>query len=142
MTPFGEKLRRLRAARGVLQRDLAAALQVSPAYLSALEHGRRGAPSAGLIHQLCDYFGLIWDDADELKALARLSRPRPKVNAAGLTPGQTALANRLAAALRDLDAETVAAIDQLLDQAAPATPAPRRPAAKTRAKATAAGRGS
>jgi len=135
MTPFGEKLRALRAARGTLQRDLAAALQVSPAYLSALEHGRRGAPSAGLIHQICDYFGLIWDDADELKALAKISRPRLKLNAAGLTPAQTALANRLARELRDLDPGTVAALHAVLDDAAPITPEPRRPAAKTRARA-------
>jgi transcriptional regulator with XRE-family HTH domain len=119
MTPFGAKLRSLRAARGVLQRDMAAALEVSAAYLSALEHGRRGAPSAGLIHQICEYFGLIWDDADELKALAKLSRPRLRVNAAGLTPEQTALGNRLARQLRNLDPETVAAIHTLLDAQAP-----------------------
>jgi transcriptional regulator with XRE-family HTH domain len=129
MTPFGEKLRALRAARGILQRDMAAALEVSPAYLSALEHGRRGAPSAGLIHQICDYFGLIWDDADELRALAKLSRPRLKLSAAGLTPAQTALGNRLARALRDLEPETVAALHRILDEAAPLTtlrPGPRR----------------
>jgi len=119
MTPLGEKLRALRAARGILQRDMAAALEVSPAYLSALEHGRRGAPSAGLIHQICEYFGLIWDDADELRALAKLSRPRLKLNAAGLTPAQTALGNRLSRALRDLDPETVAAMHRILDAAAP-----------------------
>jgi transcriptional regulator with XRE-family HTH domain len=118
MTPFGAKLRALRAARGVLQRDMAAALEVSAAYLSALEHGRRGAPSAGLIHQICEYFGLIWDDADELKALAKLSRPRLRVNAAGLTPEQTALGNRLARQLRHLDPETVAQIHTLLDATA------------------------
>jgi len=134
MTPFGEKLRALRGARGVLQRDLAAALQVSPAYLSALEHGRRGAPSAGLIHQICDYFGLIWDDADELKALARLSRPRLKLNAAGLTPAQTALGNRLARSIRDLDPQTVAAMHALLDAALPVNPPPRRPDAPSPAK--------
>ncbi len=132
MTPFGAKIRALRLARGTLQRDLAAALEVSPAYLSALEHGRRGAPSAGLIHQICDYFGLIWDDADELKTLARLSSPRPRINAGGLTPEQTALANRLTATLRHLPPETVAAMHDLLDQA---TPAPRPPPAKTRARA-------
>jgi transcriptional regulator with XRE-family HTH domain len=88
VTPFGEKLRALRAVRGTLQKDMAAALEISPAYLSALEHGRRGAPSAGLIHQISEYFGLIWDDADELRALAKLSRPRLKLNAAGLTPDQ------------------------------------------------------
>ncbi len=125
MTPFGEKLRALRAARGILQRDMAAALEVSPAYLSALEHGRRGAPSAGLIHQICDYFGLIWDDADELRSLAKVSRPRLKLNAAGLTPAQTALGNRLARALRDLEPETVAALTRILDEAAPATKLPR-----------------
>ncbi len=119
MTPFGAKLRALRASRGVLQRDMAAALEVSAAYLSALEHGRRGAPSAGLIHQICEYFGLIWDDADELKALAKLSRPRLRVNAAGLTPEQTALGNRLARQLRNLDPETVAQIHMLLDARAP-----------------------
>lgn len=45
MTPFGEKLRALRDARGITQAELASALDVSPAYLSALEHGKRGAPS-------------------------------------------------------------------------------------------------
>jgi transcriptional regulator with XRE-family HTH domain len=131
MTPFGAKLRELRSARGILQRDMAAALEVSAAYLSALEHGRRGAPSAGLIHQICEFLGLIWDDADELKHLARLSRPRLKVNAAGLTPEQTALGNRLARELRNLDPQTVQAMHLLLDAASPAA---RLPAADSRAK--------
>ncbi len=63
---------------------------------------------------------MIWDDADELKALAKLSRPRLRVNAAGLTPEQTALGNRLARQLRNLDPETVAAMHMLLDATAPA----------------------
>ena len=117
MTPFGEKLRSLRAARGILQQDMAAALEVSPAYLSALEHGRRGAPSSGLIHQICEFFELIWDDADELKALAKLSRPRLKLNTAGLTAEQTSLGNRIAKELRDMDPPTLAAINKLLDAA-------------------------
>ncbi len=124
----------MRAARGVLQRDMAAALAVSPAYLSALEHGRRGAPSAGLIHQIAEYFGLIWDDADELRALAKMSRPRLKLNTAGLTPEQTALGNRLARELRNLDPPTVAALHRILDEVLPVKPETRRPPAKTRAK--------
>ncbi|MBU6419421.1 MAG: helix-turn-helix domain-containing protein [Proteobacteria bacterium] len=140
MTPLGQKLRELRQARGILLKDMAAALQVSSAYLSALEHGRRGAPSAGLIHQICQFFGLIWDDADELTALAKQSRPRLKLNSAGLTAEQTALANRLAKELRNLDPETVLAIQALLDQARPVTP-PAHPArARRRAKPTTAGR--
>ena len=96
MTPFGARLRALRAERGVTLQRLAGELQVSAAYLSALEHGKRGAPSAGLVHQVNEFFGLIWDDAEELARLARLSHPRVTVNTAGLTPEQTALANRLA----------------------------------------------
>jgi transcriptional regulator with XRE-family HTH domain len=134
MTPFGEKLRALRTARGILQQDMAAALEVSPAYLSALEHGRRGAPSAGLIHQICEFFGLIWDDADELKALARISRPRLKLNTAGLTPEQTALGNRIARELRDLNPAAVVAMNKLLDEAVMSEA--RQPPAGSQAKAT------
>ncbi len=135
MTPFGEKLRQLRLARGVTQREMAAELEISAAYLSALEHGLRGTPSAGLIHQICQYFGLIWDDADELTALAKLSRPRLKLPVGGLTPAQTVLANRLARELRHLDAETVEKMQALLDQAQPVTPPARPRRARSRAKA-------
>lgn len=125
MTPFGARLRSLRAARGVTLRALAARLEVSPAYLSALEHGKRGAPSAGLVHQVCDVFGLIWDEAEELARLARLSHPRVTVNTAGLAPEQTALANRLAQDIRRLSPETVAALLALLE-AAPLQPRRQR----------------
>ncbi len=124
MTPFGARLRALRAERGVTQRRLAQELQVSAAYLSALEHGRRGAPSAGLVHQVNEFFGLIWDDAEDLARLARLSRPRVLVDTAGLTPEQTALANRVAQSIRRLPPETVASIHAILDATAP-QPKPR-----------------
>ena len=45
MTPLGAKLRALREQRGVTLKDMAKALNVSSAYLSALEHGRRGTPT-------------------------------------------------------------------------------------------------
>ena len=87
VTPFGARLRALREARGVSQAALAAALHVSPAYLSALEHGHRGRPSPGLIHQVNEFFGLIWDDAEEMVRLARLSHPRMVLDTAGLSAG-------------------------------------------------------
>lgn len=133
MTPFGARLRALRAERGITLKQLASALQVSAAYVSALEHGQRGAPSVGLVHQVNEFFGLIWDDADELARLARLSHPRVTVNTAGLTPEQTALANRLAQTIHRLPPETVAGMHALLDQT-PNMPKPRlrRAAGRTR----------
>ena len=122
MTPFGQRLRALREAHGVSQAALAQALHVSPAYLSALEHGHRGRPSPGLIHQVNEFFGLIWDDAEEMARLARLSHPRVVLDTAGLSPEATALANRLARDIRKLAPETIRALLQTLEGGGPPQP--------------------
>ncbi|MBK1656790.1 helix-turn-helix domain-containing protein [Paracraurococcus ruber] len=119
MTPFGARLRALRDARGVTLTDLAKALHVSPAYLSALEHGHRGRPSPGLIHQVNEFFGLIWDDAEDMVRLARVSHPRVVLDTAGLSPEATALANRLARDIRRLPPDAIAALLAILERAAP-----------------------
>ena len=120
MTPFGEKLREIRAARGLALKDMAAGLQVSPAYLSAMEHGRRGKPSRRFVHRVCQYLGIIWDDAEELQGLADISHPRVVVDTAGLSAKATLFANRLAGCIGALD-ETdmkgaLAAIRETLDE--------------------------
>ncbi|MDP2699247.1 helix-turn-helix domain-containing protein [Thalassospira sp.] len=96
MTPFGNRIRELRARHNVTLTDMANALQLSPAYLSALEHGHRGRPSPGLVQQICGYFNLVWDDVDDIKRLAQLSHPKVTVDTAGLAPEATELANLLA----------------------------------------------
>ena len=103
MTPFGEKLRALRNERGVSQKDMAAAIGVSAAYLSALEHGRRGAPTWTLIQKIIGYFNIIWDDAEELARLAEASHPRVRLDTSGLNPAATELANLLAENIEKLD---------------------------------------
>lgn len=115
MTPFGARLRVLRTTHAMTATQLAATLQVTPAYLSALEHGHRGAPSTGLVHQVCEVFGLIWDEADELARIARLSHPNVTVDTAGLSPEQTALANRLSQTIRRLSPATAARLHALID---------------------------
>ena len=119
MTPFGARLRQLRRQRRVTLKQMAAHLQVSSAYLSALEHGHRGRPSAGLVHQVNEFFGLIWDEAEELVRLARVSHPRVVVDTAGLSAEATALANRLARDIRRLKPETLAALAAVLDSMPP-----------------------
>jgi transcriptional regulator with XRE-family HTH domain len=107
MTPFGSRIRELRAARGVALKAMAQELGVSPAYLSALEHGRRGRPTYVLVMQICGYFQLIWDEAEELHRLARLSHPRVVIDTAGASAEVTLLANILAERIHDLDTATV-----------------------------------
>lgn len=106
-TPFGERLRALRRERGVRLKDLADALGVSEAYLSALETGRRPRPTPARVDQICAYFGIIWDEAEALKDLARLSQPRVTIDTTGLAPEATHLANRLAQRIRRLDRKTL-----------------------------------
>ncbi|MBY0430225.1 MAG: helix-turn-helix domain-containing protein [Rhodospirillales bacterium] len=105
MTPFGERLRQVRAERGISLKQMARDLHVSSAYLSALEHGQRGKPSPGLVMQICGYLNIIWDEAEEMKRLADLSHPRVTIDTSGLSPLATEFANRLARRIRDLPAE-------------------------------------
>jgi transcriptional regulator with XRE-family HTH domain len=117
MTPFGHKLRQMREARQCRLKDLAKALKVSSAYLSALEHGRRGKPSAGLVQQVAAYFNLAWEEVDELKALAELSDPRATIDTAGLSPQATELVNRLAGRIRGMSETEIARLLALLKSA-------------------------
>ena len=107
MTPFGRRIRELRGRRGVSQKEMAAALGVSAAYLSALEHGRRGVPSWPMIQKIIGYFNVIWDDAEELQRLAEASHPRVVVDTSGLSPSATELANLLAERIGELDEEAI-----------------------------------
>ena len=115
MTPFGARLREMRAARGVSQKAMAAAIGVSPAYLSALEHGHRGIPSWTMLQRILGYFNVIWDEADELAELANRSHPRAVIDTTGLSPKATAFANRLSADIAGLDDTALDALDTLLD---------------------------
>ncbi len=115
MTPFGLKLRQLRHAKGVSQKEMAAALGISAAYLSALEHGRRGIPTWVMVQKMIGYFNIIWDDAEELQRLAETSHPRVVIDTSGLSPQATELANLLAERIGSLDARTLAEMTSLIE---------------------------
>jgi transcriptional regulator with XRE-family HTH domain len=102
VTPFGEKLRTLRCSRKLSQKDMAKALNVSAAYLSALEHGHRSAPSFEFVQRVIGYFHVIWDEAEELQRLAGLSDPKVTLDTSGLSPKATELANLLSKRIGEL----------------------------------------
>lgn len=115
MTPFGEKLRTLRLERGISQQDMAASLGISSAYLSALEHGRRGKPTWALLQSIIGYFNVIWDEAEELQNSAALSHPRVVIDTAGLNPKATLLANLLSAKIQNIDEKQMDALIDIID---------------------------
>ncbi len=103
MTPFGRKVRELRRIKGASQKDMAAAMNVSPAYLSALEHGHRGRPSWAMVQKVIGYFNIIWDEADEMERLAQTSLPRVVIDTSNLSPNAAELVNLLSQAISQLD---------------------------------------
>ena len=115
MTPFGRRVRELRGQRGITLAQMAEGLGVTPAYLSALEHGKRGRPTFTLIQGTIHLLGIIWDEADELVRLADLSHPRVTVDTAGLEAEATLFANRLAREIASLDAEDLRGLGAILD---------------------------
>ncbi len=117
MTPFVEKMRVLRKARGLQLKHMAAGLGVSPADLSALEHGRRGRPNRRFVHRICQFLGIIWDDAEELQRLADLSHPRVVVDTSGLSPQATEFANLLAEKIGALDDAAIARMMEEVERA-------------------------
>ena len=117
-TPFGEAIRRIRRERGVSQKDMARALNVSAAYLSALENGKRGQPGFDFLQRVAGYLNIIWDEADDLFRVAAISHPRVVVDTAGMPAAYTALANRLARQIRVIRPETVLELTTILDRAA------------------------
>ena len=130
MTPFGVRLRQLRGERGISLKQMAEALGVSAAYLSALEHGRRGRPTHALVVAICAQLNIIWDEADDLMRLARLSHPRVTVDTAGLSPSATELANLLAERIRKLPPDRVERLLELLKTVPTGAPRRRRRAAR------------
>ena len=108
MTPFGRRMREMRSQRGVTLTQMAEQIGVSAAYLSALEHGKRGQPTWMMLQRIMAYFNVIWDEAEALRMLADLSDPRVVVDTAGLSPEATELANLLAKQISTLPTDAVA----------------------------------
>ena len=117
MTPFGVKIRDWRQRKNRTLHQQAEALGVTAAYLSALETGTRGRPSAVLVDQICVWLGLIWDDAEELKRLAGLSHPKPTINARGSNAEAVYLANFLAHNIKNIPDEDVDAVIDVIIKA-------------------------
>lgn len=127
MTPLGAKLRKLRQERGIALKDMAKAVGVSSAYLSALEHGKRGKPTWFLVQRIIAYFNVIWDEAEELQRLAEISDPRMTIDTGGMTPEATELTNRLAQDIARLSREDLVFLRDEIRRRAARGETPRKP---------------
>ena len=75
MSPFAAWLQDMRERRGLTQAELAAAFSVSRSYLSALELGRKGPPSAQTVARAVAALDLDANAAIELAVIVEASDP-------------------------------------------------------------------
>ncbi|RQT24893.1 XRE family transcriptional regulator [Burkholderia contaminans] len=76
LSPFSEQLRALRLRYGVRQSDLAKALGVEQAYVSAIELGTKGPPSQPFVDQISKCLELSEQESSNLDDALRLSQRR------------------------------------------------------------------
>ena len=119
MTPLGLEIRRLRASRRMTLKAHAAAVGVTPAYLSALEHGHRGLPTREMLERIVYGLGLEEHDTLRLQEVLEFSRPKVTLDTCGLTPIATEVANRLAASISSLNEAELNALLSFLNRVNP-----------------------
>lgn len=72
LSPFGKEIRKVRLDKSLILKDMAERLNVSPAFLSAVETGRKTIP-ADFIARIAEAFSLAPDVRSRLESAAALS---------------------------------------------------------------------
>lgn len=72
LSPFGKLCRKLRIDSGELLKNMADKLEVTPAYLSAVEVGKRNVPK-DWPQKISDAYSLSNEDGKELQEAAKIS---------------------------------------------------------------------
>src|SRR6266498_566234 len=112
MPTFGERIRDLRKARGLTQREFAEQLKIDFTYVSKIENGRNDVPpSEQLIRRMA---ALLDVDANELLVLAGQFDHRELQKVASKTPEVGALLRRLQA--RQFTADEIRRILKVMDE--------------------------
>lgn len=115
LTRFGKKLRALRLENDQRLKDMADELQVTAAYLSAVENGNRSVPDSW-IGKLSDSYNLSDSEIEELQKLAYENKTDVKINLSNAEEQEIGLALSFARKFRDLSDEQVCEIQRILDE--------------------------
>lgn len=102
LTAFGKYCRKLRIDKGELLKNMADNLGVSPAFLSAVEVGRRNVP-LNWTQILKDLYFLNQEQMDSLYEAIELSKTQVKIDLGGLNGKDRQLAISFAKEFKELD---------------------------------------
>lgn len=109
MTSLGTALRKIRLERHELLREMAAKLNVSSAFLSAVETGKK-RPPANFVKKVCNTYDLSDRERDDLQQAAEMSLTEVKIDLEGVSSAQHQAAISFAKALNGLTDEEISQI--------------------------------
>jgi len=112
LTLFGKEIRKRRIDRGETLGDMADALKVSAAFLSAVETGKKNVPGE-LLEKIIGHFELTGADAHQLRRLALESRSAITIKP---NPKTRELAAAFARKFEELDKQQIEEILKVLNK--------------------------
>ena len=115
VTSIGRALRQMRFDRQELLKDMAAKLEVSSAFLSAIENGRKKVP-ANFIDKVCKVYNLNDTERALLIDAVNMSTTEIKINLTSLSPSQHEAALSFAKALNGLTDSQVQEIMRVFEK--------------------------
>lgn len=115
ITNFGKILRKLRIDRGEILMDMAEKLGVSPSFLSAVEVGRKSAPS-GWARLIADEYNLSPVQYEELEAAAKETIATVRIDCTKADAKQRSAALVFARAFNSMPEDTAEQIIKLLNR--------------------------
>ena len=113
LTSIGRFLRKLRIDNGEILKDMAEALEVSSAFLSAVENGKKKMPE-GWIEKLKSIYSFTAEQSEELQAAVINTNDAVELNLKNATPGNRALAILFAREFGSIDDETSRKLFEIL----------------------------
>ena len=115
LTKFGKELRKIRIEHDQILKDMADKLNVTAAYLSAVENGNRKMPDSW-INIITVEYNLSSEAADQLQRLAYEDRNNISVCFDRENNNETNLALSFARKFKDLNNEQIQEIQKILDK--------------------------
>ncbi len=115
LTDFGRFLRKIRIDCGEILRDMADKLNVSAAYLSAVEMGKRNIPEQW-VNQISSLYNLSDEEKNNLNNAAENSAKSITLNFDNISNSHKETAILFAREFENVDSETLDKIKKLLNE--------------------------
>ena len=115
LSEFGIALRKIRLDRQLLLKEMAEALDVTSAFLSSVETGKRKVPK-DFVSKLCSLYNLTSVECDTLERASAMTQQEIRISMENATRSQRELAFSLAKALDDLTDDDVERIMNAINQ--------------------------